>query len=70
MNTINWHIPMHKVFGGLRGERVRAARLPAYCNYLSKKNLRLLQCLFYKYIKLKLIQLKYEQYVYSEFINI
>ena len=34
---MNWHLPMHKVFGGLGGERVQAAGFAAYCNYFSKR---------------------------------
>ena len=34
---MNWHLPMHKVLGGLVEERVQAARCAAYCNYFSKR---------------------------------
>ena len=34
---VNWHLLMHKVFGGLGGKRVWAAGLIACCNYFSKK---------------------------------
>ena len=34
---MNWHLPMHKVLGGLGGERVQAAGFAVYCNYFSKR---------------------------------
>ena len=34
---LNWHIPMHKVLGGLGGKMIRVTWLEACCNYLSQK---------------------------------
>ena len=34
---LNWHLPMHKVLGGLGGKMIRVTGLEACCNYLFKK---------------------------------